>query len=168
MFVRDEDVECDAADREEESAEAGRVAEKDADAAADVKEESADGSVASGVMVVSIVSQVSSGLKLRARSPRPSIGGAGLHDSRRPLETNAALPARVAVSTGGELDRAGGSAERLVIRRKGGKSVVSPVTASDMASTGRSGPALAAPVARTAPAGAGGWEDRSIPCLRWV
>lgn len=51
--------------------------EADADAAAlaDVKEEEALGRRSSGVMVVSRVSQVSSsGLKLRRRSPRPSLG----------------------------------------------------------------------------------------------
>jgi hypothetical protein len=50
----------------------------DVEAAVDVKEESALGRVTSGVMVVRRVSQASfswssSGLKLRCRSPRPSI-----------------------------------------------------------------------------------------------
>lgn len=47
----------------------------EADADAEVNEEEALGRRSSGVMVVSRVSQVSSsGLKLRRRSPRPSLG----------------------------------------------------------------------------------------------
>jgi len=50
------------------------VAENDADAAAEVKDESAEGRLASGSMVICIVSQAAascSGLALRVRSPKP-------------------------------------------------------------------------------------------------
>jgi hypothetical protein len=138
--VREDDAECEV-----ESPEVDREAEKEADAAADVKEESAEGSVVSGAIVESIVSQLSSGLKLRARSPRPSTGEAGLQDSRKLLVGSGA--ARGAL--------AGGSIERLLMRRSGGKSPAMAV----------SGPVKVVPVGRTAP---GGDEDLSTPCLRWV
>lgn len=61
--------------------------EKDADAAAEAKEDSAVGARGSGATLVSIVSHWSSttGLMLRSRSPRPSSVVAGLQDSRREL-----------------------------------------------------------------------------------
>jgi hypothetical protein len=65
----------------------GWEAEKDADAAAEVKEESTLGRWGSGATVVSMVSQWSStGLTLRSRSPRPSTVLTGLQDSRKELE----------------------------------------------------------------------------------
>ena len=86
MSVADDDAELD--DNE------------DAEAVADVKEEWVLGTRSSGCIVVSIVSHwSSSGLKLRSRSPRPSI-----------LFCGCARPART------------GSSERRLIRRRVGSS----------------------------------------------
>jgi hypothetical protein len=135
--VREDEAECEL-----ESPEVERGAENDADAAAEVKEESAEGRVVSGAMVESMVSQLSSGLKLRARSPSPSTGEVGLHDSRRLLDGRGA--ARGAL--------AGGSIVRLPMRLSGGKS---PIAVS--------GPDDVVPVALTAP---GGEVDPSVPCRK--
>jgi hypothetical protein len=68
------DEEVGAVAREVEVVDAGFEA-KDAEAEADVNDESALGRRTSGVMVVSSVSQGSSGLRLRSRSPSPSTSG---------------------------------------------------------------------------------------------
>ena len=57
---------------------------EEAEAVAEVKDESALGSWLSGVIVIRSVSQLSSGLRLRSRSPRPSMAAVRASSEVRP------------------------------------------------------------------------------------
>jgi hypothetical protein len=101
--VREDDAELEL---ELPARELGCELENEAEAAADVKDDSAVGASGSGATVLSMVSQWSSttGLMLRSRSPSPSRVVAGLQDSRRELEGSgpSAMVRRPILRSGGK------------------------------------------------------------------